>query len=131
MQIDFFKIKESYPKNKSYRSQRTLKKMHLGEYAVSLASIKIPVFLFGLEQNQTDLCLDVIYEHDTGCFICGDDNGFLILHEFESLPDDNSTKEYIKKFTENLIRELANIEMEFATIETVTIQYGDAYYGEW
>lgn len=131
MQYILSKIVEKFPKSNVKRTNRTLKKMHLDGYAVSLASITIPVYLFGLDQTQTDRCLDVIYEHDVGCFVCGSDNGFTILHEFDSLVDDSSTEEYIKNFTETLIRELSNIEMEFATTQTVTIQYGDAYYGEW
>ncbi|EMR6005932.1 hypothetical protein WJW27_002632 [Escherichia coli] len=131
MQYIISKVNENFPKQKVYRSQRTLKKMHLGGYAVSLASIVIPVKLFSLDQNQIDKCLDVIYEHDVGCFVCGSDNGFTILHEFESLHNDNSTEEYIKTFTKKLMCELSNIEMEFATVETINITYGDAYYGEW
>ncbi|EHU8780923.1 hypothetical protein N0S44_000153 [Escherichia coli] len=131
MQYIFSKVNENFPKQKVYRSQRTLKKMHLDWYAVSLASIVIPVKLFSLDQKQIDKCLDVIYEHDVGCFVCGSECGFTILHEFESLHDDNSTEEYIKTFTNKLMCELSNIEMEFATVETINITYGDAYYGEW
>lgn len=131
MQHIFSKIKENFPKSNVSRSHRTLKKMHLEEYAVSLASIEIPVYLFGLDQAQTDRCLDVIYEHDVGCFVCGHDSGFIILHEFDSLLDDTSTEEYIRNFTNKLICELSSIEMEFATVQTIATQYGDAYYGEW
>lgn len=131
MQYIFSKIKENFPKSNVSRTNRTLKKMHLDGYAVSLASITIPVFLFGLDQTQTDRCLDVIYEHDDGCFVYSSDIGFTILHEFDSLTDDISTEKYIHDFIENLIRELSNVEMEFATTQKVTIVYGDAYYGEW
>lgn len=130
MQYNFSKVQETYPKNTN-RSNRTLKKMHLGVYAVSLASIVIPVPMFEYSDDIVDKCLDIIYEHDDGCVVMGHKDGFNILIEFDTPIDDNSTKEYIKNFTNKLICELSNTEMEFANINNVTVQYGDAYYGEW
>lgn len=130
MQYNFSKVKETYPKTTN-RSNRTLKKMHLGAYAVSLASIVIPVKLFELSDDVVDKCLDIMYEHDDGCCVMGHKTGFNILIEFDSKLDDVSTEEHIKNFTNKLICELSNTEMDFVNIPKVTVQYGDAYYGEW
>ncbi|EON7637146.1 hypothetical protein ABV23_RS01470 [Escherichia coli] len=130
MQYNFSKVKENFPKY-TYRSHRNIKKMHLEGYAVSLASVIIPVHLFELDQTQVDKCLDIIYEHDSGCCICGHDKGFMLLHEFDSLPTDEETQQHITEFINKLLCELTNTEMEFANIQEVAVQYGDAYYGEW
>lgn len=130
MQYIFYKVQETFPKS-TQRSNRNLKKMHLGEYSVSLASIIIPVHLFAFSTDVQDKCLDVIYEHDDGCFVCGHKDGVMILSEFDSLSTDEQEKEYIENFINKMICELSNIEMEFANVDTITVQYGDAYYGEW
>lgn len=130
MQYNYTKVQEHFPKN-TRRSNRTLKKLHLGTYAVSLASINIPIALFDFPTDVVDKCLDIIYEHDDGCFVIGATNGFTILHEFESKLDDCSTKTYLQNFIEKIICELSNTEMEFANVQSISIEFGDAYYGEW
>ena len=127
MQYTFEKVKENFPK-KTYRSQRTLKKMHLGTYARTLINVLIPVKLFDLHQDIMNKCLDLIYELDDNSFVSSTENGFSIIIETNTPTDiESETKQY----TNNLLRELSNIEMEFASVDKITVQYGDAYYGEW
>lgn len=130
MQYNFTKVRENFP-TKTYRSQRTLKKMHLQSYAVTLVSIIIPVDLFSLEREQLLKCLDVICEHDNGSFVCSNGHHVSILTETPTQDEDASTEQFAQNYTNELMYALSNVEMEFANVKTITVSYGDAYYGEW
>lgn len=129
MQITFSKVKETFPK-KTYRSERALKKMHLGMYAETLASIRIDVPLFDLgDKNIENACLDAICEYDNSSFIfTNDGESFTILTTFSAL---NDAEPFVEQYITNLLCNLTLISMEFASVENITVEYGDAYYGEW
>jgi uncharacterized protein YggL (DUF469 family) len=125
MQYTFSKVKESLPKT-SARSKRTIKKLHLNEFAESLVSIDLTAGLF--DSPFEGELLDAIYEYDDSTFIGGSSNATNILIQIKS---SDFSEEYIKKYCEDLLFILSNIEPQFAEIGHITVQYGDAYYGEW
>lgn len=128
LQFSFSKVNETFPK-KTNRSERTVKKMHLGMYAETLASIHIEVPLFHLgDKDVEDRCLDAICEMDDGSFIFGDGNSFTVLTTFSSLLN---AEQHVKQYVTNMLFKLSMITPEFAEVGTINVQYGDAYYGEW
>lgn len=128
MQFSFSKVSESFPK-KTNRSDRTMKKMHLGLYAETLASIRIEIPLFHLgDKTIEDRCIDEICEMDDGSFIFGDGDSFTVLTTFSSV---NDAEHYVKSYVTNMLFRLSMITPELADIGEVQVQYGDAYYGNW
>ncbi|SOK59114.1 hypothetical protein [Yersinia phage fHe-Yen9-03] len=125
MKYTFTKVKENYPK-RTYRSKRTLKKLHLQDYGVVLSSIVINIPVF--ESQYCDSLLDIMYEHDNGIFIFGTDKTTTILVE---IPVDKFSIENVKKYCYELLLNLSEIDQNFAEIERIMVDYGDAYYGEW
>lgn len=125
MQYSFEKINEKFPKT-SARSNRTLKKLHLREYAETLVSIELTAGIFdNISENKM---LDAMYEYDDNMFVCGGINGTTVMFQIET---SNFSEESIEKYCDGLLLILSEIEISFAEIGKVTIQYGDAYYGEW
>lgn len=125
MQYSFEKLKETFPKTSS-RSKRTLKKMHLGEFAETVVLIDFPTATFGTPFEWE--LLDAMYEHDSGICVGGNSKS---THMLVQIKTSEFSEEYIKKYCEDLLFALSNIEPHFAEIEHITVQYGDAYYGEW
>ncbi|AQW88830.1 putative structural protein [Erwinia phage pEa_SNUABM_50] len=125
MQYTFDKVKENYPK-RAYRSKRTLKKLHLQEFGVVLASIVINASVF--DSQYCDTLLDAMYEHDDGIFVCGGKDTTTVLVE---IPVGDFSIDYVKNYCHKLLLDLSEIDLSFAEIENITVQYGDAYYGEW
>ena len=125
MQYKFDKINEVYPK-RTYRSKRTLKKMHLNEFAETLVSIDLSASVFDAP-NESKL-IDAMYEFDDNIFVFGADTGTNIMF---SLPTQEFSLEVIKKYCEDLLLILSYIDPTFAEIESIAVVYGDAYYGEW
>lgn len=128
MQYNFVKVSENLPKNAT-RSKRTLKRMHLKEFAVVLVDIIFPIDNSNLSNDKIDSIFDVIFEHDDGSLAtAGFHGGFSILFE---IPVSKFSEDYVKEYCTKLLFDLSNIDMEFAKIESINVQYGDAYYGEW
>ena len=125
MQYTITKAKETFPKTTS-RSKRTLKKLHLGEFAELLVSIDLEAGIFSSPFE--DELLDAMYEFDSGCFVGGSLSKTSILTQVKT---SEFSEDYIKKYCEDLLFILSNIEPQFAEIGHITIEYGDAYYGEW
>ena len=126
MQYSFEKVKENYPK-RTYRSKRSLKKMHLKEYAETIVSINfLADVLFAENEN---VLLNAMYEFDSNMFVCGSVNqGTNVIFY---MPTADFSFEYVEKYCNDLLLVLSNIEPTFAEIESIAVQYGDAYYGEW
>lgn len=126
MQYSFKKVKENYPK-RTYRSKRSLKKMHLKEYAETIVSINfLADVLFSENKNAL---LDSMYEFDSNMFVCSSVNeGTNVIFY---MPTADFSFEYVEKYCNDLLLVLSNIEPTFAEIESIAVQYGDAYYGEW
>lgn len=130
MQYVFEKVKEKFP-SKTYRSERTLKKLHLGKHAKTLISINFPVSVFDCIDTDESLfysIMDVLYEHDSGCFVHSTQTGFALVVDIST---ERFSEDDVKKFIENVLYDLTNIDSKFAEIESITVQYGDAHYGEW
>lgn len=126
MQYLFEKVKENYPK-RTYRSKRSLKKMHLKEYAETIVSINfLADVLFSANENKL---LDAMYDFDSNMFVCSSVNDSTNVIFYMSTAD--FSFEYVEKYCNDLLLVLSNIEPTFAEIENITVQYGDAYYGEW
>lgn len=125
MQYSFEKIKEKYPKT-TLRSKRSLKKLHLSEFADTLVSIDFPAGLFDnpLEYK----LLDAMYEYDNGMFVGGSLTGTNVMLQIKT---SEFSEEFVKEYCEGLLLILSEIEPSFAEIGNVTVVYGDAYYGEW
>lgn len=126
MQYLFEKVKENYPK-RTYRSKRSLKKMHLKEYAETIVSINLLADVF-FTANENKL-LDAMYEFDNNMFICSSENDGTNVIFY--MPTADFSFEYVEKYCNDLLLVLSNIEPTFAEIESIAVQYGDAYYGEW
>lgn len=127
MYIEFFEFEHKFPK-KTNRSKRLQKKMSLNEFAVNLAviTVDIPLFFLG-DETLEDECLDMIYRHDDGCFICGCADSFMLYSEYSPTED---SKTYITNYVSELFSKLATVSDKFTEINTITVRYGDANYGE-
>lgn len=125
MQYTFEKIKEKYPKTTA-RSKRSLKKLHLDEFAVTLVSIDFPATLFG-NPDEFKL-LDAMWEYDNDIFVGGSLSGTNIMFQIKT---SEFSEDYIKEYCKGMLLILSEIEPSFAEIEFITVVYGDAYYGEW
>ncbi len=125
MQYTFTEVKSVYPK-RTYRSKRTLKKMHLNEFSEMLIDIHLPVQLFDTEKEW--ILLDTIYEFDDNTFVFGDLSSTNIMIQ---VPSDKFDTESVKQYCLDLLTELSAIDISFAEIESIVVNYGDAYYGEW
>lgn len=81
MQYSFEKVKEKYPKT-TLRSKRSLKKLHLSEFADTLVSIDFPAGLFDnpLEYK----LLDAMYEYDNGMFVGGSLTGTNVMLQIKT-----------------------------------------------
>jgi uncharacterized protein YggL (DUF469 family) len=125
MQYIFEEVKVNFPKSTS-RSNRTKKKLHIGEYAETLVSINLTADTF--DTPYEDQLLDAMYEFDSGMFVGSNGDGTIILAQLKS---SEVNEDKIKKYCEDLLFVLSDIEPKFAEIGTIAVQYGDAYYGEW
>lgn len=126
MQYLFEKVKENFPK-RTYRSKRSLKNMHLNEYAETIVSINFLADVLFAEDKNT--LLNAMYEYDSNMFVSGSVKyGTNIIFY---IPTADFSFEYVEKYCNDLLLVLSNIEPTFAEIESITVQYGDAYYGEW
>lgn len=125
MQYTFTEVKAVYPK-RTYRSKRTLKKMHLQEFREMLIDIHLPAPLFDTEKEWE--LLDAIYEFDDNTFVFGDLSSTNIMIQ---VPADKFDPESVKQYCLDLLTELSAIDLQFAEIESIVVNYGDAYYGEW
>lgn len=125
MQYIFEEVKVNFPKSTT-RSNRTKKKLHIGEYAETLVSIDLTADTF--DTPYEGQLLDAMYEFDSGMFVGSNGGGTVILTQLKSseVNEDN-----IKKYCEDLLFVLSDIEPKFAEIGTIAVKYGDAYYGEW
>lgn len=125
MQYTFTEVKSVYPK-RTYRSKRTLKKMHLNEFSEMLLDIHLPAALFDSEKELA--LLDAIYEFNDNTFVFGDISSTNIMIQ---VPADKFNTESVKQYCLDLLTELSAIDVAFAEIESIVVNYGDAYYGEW
>ena len=125
MQYSFEKVKEKYPKT-TLRNKRSLKKLHLAEFAETLVSIDFAAGLFDVPEE--DKLLDAIYEYDASTFVGGSKVGTNIMFQIKT---SDFSEEFVKQYCEGLLLILSEIEPNFAEIGNVTVVYGDAYYGEW
>jgi len=125
MQYIFEEVKVNFPKTTT-RSNRTKKKLHIGEYAETLVYIELTADTF--DTPYEDQLLDAMYEFDSGMFVCSNGGGTSIITQFKTTEVD---EDKIKKYCEDLLFVLSDIEPKFAEIGTIAVQYGDAYYGEW
>lgn len=126
MQYTFTEVNANYP-TRTYRSKRTLKKLHLQEFSKTLFKISLDISLFDTEKE--DALLDAIYEYDNGVFVYGDiTSATTILVEMNT---DKFSPDYVMQYCTILLTELSAIDVRFAELENITIEYGDAYYGEW
>lgn len=125
MQYTFTEVKSVYPK-RTYRSKRTLKKMHLQEFREMLIDIHLPVQLFDSEKEW--VLLDAIYEFNDNVFVSGSLTSTNIMIQ---VPADKFDSESVKQYCLDLLTELSAIDINFAEIESIVVNYGDAYYGEW
>jgi len=125
MQYIFEEVKVNFPKS-TFRSNRTKKKLHIGEYAETLVSINLTADTF--DTPYEDQLLDAMYEFDSGMFVGSNGDGTIILAQLKS---SEVNEDKIKKYCEDLLFVLSDIEPKFAEIGTIAVQYGDAYYGEW
>lgn len=125
MQYIFEEVKGNFPKTAT-RSKRTMKKLHIGEYAETLVSVELNADTFDTPYEGE--LLDAMYEYDDGIFVGSNGGGTYILAQLLTSED---IEDKIKKYCEDLLFVLSDIEPKFAEIESITVQYGDAYYGEW
>ena len=125
MEYNFLKVNETFPKCTS-RSKRSLKKLHLYEFADTLIYIDFPVATYG--NDNEDVLLDIIHEHDNSCFVFASANNTNIMFDVKT---SEFTEEMVKEYCHGLLLRLSEVEPNFAQIEKITINYGDAYYGEW
>lgn len=121
MKYKFEKVKENYPK-RANRSKRSLKKLHLKEYAETIVSINISYKL--LDSPYERKLLNSMYEFDSGMFVTNSEVIFYI-------PTVDFTFKYVQKYCEKLFMILSEIDQSLAEIGIITVRYGDAYYGEW
>lgn len=125
MEYNFLKVNETFPKITS-RSKRSLKKLHLHEFADTLIYIDFPAVIYG--NDNEDLLLDIIHEHDNNCFVLASSDKTSIMFNVKT---SDFSEEMVKEYCHGLLLRLSEVEPNFAKIENITINYGDAYYGEW
>ena len=136
MNITFTKLKDDFPK-KAKRSDRTMKKLHLGPYSQTCVDVCIKYDGSDIEH---DYFMDVLYDK------LFDSMYSLPFTESELQTCSTSRSEYsilycmpTSQFSEELIRERINevlrlfseIEPSFSDVKEVNVLYGDAWYGEW
>lgn len=127
MEIEFTRSKDTLPK-KVNRSKRLRKKMHVDEFTETLFRIAFPVRLFDdVKSDVEDALLDVIYEHDNGVTIIGDNDGFVIFTVFSEI---NNPTEFINEYISTLLDKLSTVSTEYKEIKSIAVTYGDANYGE-
>lgn len=130
MNFTFEQIQETFPKHAN-RSKRLRKKLHIDDFSEILFSFTLQIPVFDLPQNLQDACLDIMCDHDAGCFIFSDSSTASFKMLSGALKKSENNKEEIISYITDLILKLAEVEKEFRNIDTVHVQYGDAYYGEW
>lgn len=130
MNFTFEQIQETFPKHAN-RSKRLRKKLHVDDFAEIMFSFTLKIPVFDLSPKLQDACLDIMCEHDAGCFIFSDSSSasFSVLSEL--LKKSVKNQEEIISYITNLISKLSEVEKEFRNIDAVHVTYGDAYYGEW
>lgn len=134
MVITFNKLNDKFPK-KAKRSDRTMKKLHLGSYAETCVDVTFPFknklarTPDDVEDKLFDRLLDAV-ESVTGSFeTCGLSlDQFSILYCVPSSTFDAQKEE--EKIVE-IVRALSDVEPAFAEVQEVTVIHGDAWYGEW
>lgn len=125
MKYEFTKVNENYLKRKT-RSKRSDKKLHLGDYAETLFEMILDVNIFNM--STVDEVLDIMYEHDSRMSVHASGNK---THIMVQLPTSTFNEIYVEQYCAGLLFELTKVEQDFANLNTITVQYGDAYYGEW
>lgn len=125
MQYSFEKINEKFPKT-TLRSKRSLKKLHLDDFAETLVSIDLSAGLFDVPAE--DKLLDAIYEYDDSTFVGGSQVGTNIMFQVKT---SEFSENFVKEYCNGLLLILSEIDQSYAEIGNVTVVYGDAYYGEW
>jgi len=134
MKFTFTKLNDKFPK-KANRSDRTMKKLHLGSYAETCIDVFIP-FKTKLTRG-TDDADDMLFdrlldgvESVTGRFeTCGLSLGhFSILY---CVPTSSFDVEELEKTVTEILRVLSDVEPAFAEVQEVTVIHGDAWHGEW
>lgn len=128
MKYTFTKLNDKFPK-KANRSDRTLKKLHLGSYAETCVDVSLdyPVELYNDEFF--DGFYDALYQvlPDFGTFGIYD-NKFTFIY---TVPSASYNEEDVKTVVNEVLRLISNVDQYFADIKDVSIVYADAWYGEW
>ena len=134
MNITFTKLNDKFPK-KAKRSDRTMKKLHLGSYAETCIDVYIPFknkldrSLADSDDTLFDRLLDAV-ESVTGRFeTCGLDlSHFTIMYCVNTSTFDVQKVEHT---VTEILRALSEVDQAFAEVQEVTVTHGDAWYGEW
>lgn len=136
MKYTITKLNDKFPK-KANRSDRTLKKLHLGSYAETCVDISIK---FDGSDIDSDYFLDVLYDKlfdamytlpftETEMQTCGmSRNEYTIMY---CIPTSEFNEEFIKERIVEVLRLFSEIEPAFSEVQEVGIVHADAWYGEW
>lgn len=130
MNFTFSKVSEVLPK-KTNRSERLHKKLHIGKYKEIMFSFTIKIPVFELEEEKQNVCLDIMCEHDTACFIFTENSRTNFSMIAGTIRTSDNIESEIEDYINNLVSKLAEVENEFSKVDAVHVEYGDAYYGEW
>lgn len=127
MKYQYTELSSNFPQ-RTYRSKRTKKKMHLGEFQTFLYEIVIPVRANIFVNDENDFIYNCL--NDSSVTLETYSESGRGLHVLCTLPEVN--KETIERYIETLLYKISEKIEEFASInEAISITYGDAYYGEW
>lgn len=126
MKYTFNEVKATYPK-RTYRSKRTLKKLHLDDFSKTLFKLCLGITLF--DSDKENELLDAIYNFDSGVFVYGDTISTTnIMVEIDT---NKFSPDYAMQYCDIVLTKLSAIDGRFAELKNITIEYGDANYGEW
>jgi hypothetical protein len=126
MKYTFHEVNSTYPK-RTYRSKRTLKKLHLDDFSQTLFNVCLSIALFDSDKEYE--LLDAIYDFYNGVSVYGDTTSTTnILVEIDT---NKFSPDYAMQYCDILLTKLSAIDGRFAELKNITIEYGDANYGEW
>lgn len=130
MKYNITKVKDKFPK-RAARSERTKKKMHLDNYAETIIDVYIPLMVDTTEiyNNLFDRLLDALYDNNKGFETLGMYGGNFTL--IASYSTSEFTEQVAIDYVNDVMRIITEVEPSFAEVNEVTINHGDAWYGEW
>lgn len=124
MEYHFVEVPVNLPKA-TVRNRRQMKKLHLGDYSEVLVNVVLPESLAG---EYADELYKIVIESNTDVAIfCTTQS----THMMFSYKVQDFSFEKVQEYCKELLYKLTEVDIKFANVERIEIQYGDAWYGEW